>query len=144
MLIRLQEGQIAEYWPEIKVAINMALPPILKGEGDRTNKILESMLVGNAQCWVSVNRDSKKMDGVITTAVVEDMLSGAKSLMLYTIYVDGVSMASSWKEGFETLSKFAKSQGCNRLVGFTKERRILERAKLFGIDTSFTLCVVEV
>lgn len=144
MLIRLTIEQVATYWPDIHRAVSLSLPPIMKGEGERMNKILESLLIENAQCWASVDRETKEMDGLVTTAVMEDTLSGAKSLMLYTIYGYRPTIARSWKEGFETLSKFAKSQGCNRIIGFSNEKALMKRAKVLGVNFDYSLGVVEV
>lgn len=144
MLIRLTIEQVATYWPDIHKAVQLSLPPIMKGEGARMNKILESLLIENAQCWVSVDRESKQMDGLVTTAVIEDTLSGAKSLMIYTAYGYSPTLAVSWKEALHTISKFAKSQGCNRLLGFSNEKAILKRAKALGWNLDYTLLTLEV
>jgi len=144
MLIRLTDDQIAKYWPDIRFAVSKSLPPTLKGEGDKMNRILEALLAGTAQCWASVDRETKQLDGVVTTSVVEDYLTGAKSLMIYTIYGYRPSIINSWKEGYETLVKYAKSKNCGRLIGFTSEKRIVDIVGKFGGNTDFTLCMMEV
>jgi hypothetical protein len=46
---------------------------------------------------------------------------------------------SSWVEGVEAMSEYAKNTGCSLIIAYSANPQIIEMAKLFGADTSFVL-----
>ena len=135
MLVRLLESQISSHWEEIKYGIEAALPPVVNGSEDRMNNILESLLIGQLVCWVSMN--DKTMDGILTTEVLYDAASKTKSLLIYSVYAFTHTVPDTWISGVETLRKYALGEGCSRIVGYSNVEQVLNIVEKFGGDTSY-------
>lgn len=141
MLIRLLPEQASEHWDEIKVAINAALPPIAGMQSDRMSNILSGILTEDITVWISTEKreDANLITGIVLTNFTYDKPSGTKSLLLYCVYGYGQGRLESWSEGYETLRKFAKGQGCNRIIGYTDVESIKKYAASIGAETRYTL-----
>lgn len=140
MLVRMLPEQISEYWEIVKFAIENSLPPIANETIDKMNRILENLMNESMQCWVSYSEaeDKNVLDAVIVTTITNDYSSNIKSLLIYSLY--GFSNISDkvWSEGYTTLSKWAKSIGCNRITAFTDVERIKEIVKSLGGEAKYT------
>lgn len=135
MLIHFLPNQVAEHWDLLEFAIEQALPPMADDSPDKMNNILESMLIGKLQCWISVNED-KLPEAVITTMILNDYASKTKTLLIYSAYAFDKTAALSWMEGFDTLFKYGKSKGCSAVTAFSNENKIINIAQKFGADIS--------
>jgi len=133
MLVKLTPDQVASYWSELKPAIEAALPPIasVKAEG-RMNNILAALLADNMQCWV-FRRDGVIL-GVGTTVIREDMSSGGRDLLLYSLYAMPGTTREDWLLAFETIKKWATVQGCERYVGYTQNPEMVKLLEKFGAE----------
>jgi hypothetical protein len=58
--------------------------------------------------------------------------------MIYSVYAFGTLSQAAWENGFETLSKWGKANGCNRIVAYTDVERIREVVKELGGEARFT------
>jgi len=139
MLVKLLSDQIANYWNVIRYAIEQALPPIANEEYNKMNRILESLLNGSMDCWVSVDEENKKIEGVMVTTFSEDYCSGVRNLLVYSVFGYNEISNKSWSEGFETISKWAKHNGCYRIIAYTDVERIKEVVKSLGGEARYTL-----
>jgi hypothetical protein len=59
-------------------------------------------------------------------------------MLIYAVYAYENTLPSTWAEAFEAVSKYAVAQGCSRYIAYSSVPYIIEKAKLFGGDTSFT------
>jgi len=139
MLVKLFPEQVAERWDFIKPAIDNSLPLLADDESpDRMNNILESLLLNQMHCWVSYN--GKKINGVVTTKIAFDDATKTNSLLLYSAYSFGDTNKSDWIGGFETLSKFAKSIKCSKLIAYTDNEDIVRLFERLGGQSTTFLC----
>ena len=143
MLLRMMPDQIPHYWDEIKEGILMAVP---HGVPDRTSKILNKLLLNTAQFWLSYHRKNNKpeVDAGIITVLVDDQVHDTKNLDIYAIWPIARIPGSSWIEGFEALQKYAKKKGCNRVIGRSNIKSIVELVKRLGGQAEYTLISFDV
>lgn len=140
MLTRLLPDQISKHWDVIKYAIEGSLPPVA-GEGpEKMNKILMSLLNGKSQCWASyiIEDDVRRFEGIMVTKISHDTISDTRSLMIYCLYSYGKVKKSSWLTGLRTIAKYAISNDCDRIIGYTSVPFLVGMAKKLGGDTKHT------
>ena len=143
MLIRLLPEQAARYWDDVKVAIEESLPPIVGMQSDRMSNILKSILTDEIIVWVSAEKD-KNLSGIVLTTFTFDKPSGTKSLLIYCVYGYGEINRTSWIEAAETLRKFAVSQGCNRVIGYSDVSSIIKFVEGIGGETKYRLLSIPI
>ena len=131
MLVKLLPDQVSRNWDTIGYAIENSLPPIVDESDERMNNILLALLDGRMDCWVSLNGDGK-INGVVSTTIMYDDLSGVRSLLIYSIFAFEWSEEEAWSEGLETLRKYAKGNDCSRITGYTEFDSIIQRVKDMG------------
>jgi hypothetical protein len=143
MLLKFMPGQIPEYWDEIKEGILMAVP---HGVPDRTAKILNKLLLGTAQFWLSYNKKNNEpeVDAGIITVLVDDQVHDTRNLDIYAIWPIAKIPGSSWLEGFEALRKYAEKKGCNRVIGRSNIKSVVELVKRLGGQAEYTLIAFDV
>jgi hypothetical protein len=141
MLTKLLPDQISKFWPVIKYAVEESLPPMVGDHPDKMNRILSGMLSGKIDVWVSYIKGDEviKFEAVLVTQLLYEEASNTKNLLLYCLYGYSVITDLSWTEGFETISKYAKSQGCSGIIAYSANTYIVELSKKFGADVSYTL-----
>ena len=143
MLIKFLPDQISKHWGEIKKAIEAALPPTAGESPDKMNNILEELLLDNMQCWVNVNNETGKINGIGTTQVIVDTGTKIRNLLIYTAYSLGEETTSKdWKEGYKTICKYANSKGCQRLIGYTSIEKVVKLAEWLGGESKFRFITI--
>ena len=142
MLVRLMPEQTAKFWEQIKYAIENSMPPIVRGTMNM-NKVLYSLESGRMVAWASV--DNGKIVAIVTTTIMEDTCTDMKNLLIYSVYgiADQIGK-KNWTDGYETLMKYAKAQGCMQMVAFSRVEAIKRIAKHFGADVDNTLIAIQV
>ena len=139
MLTKLLPEQISKFWPIIKYAVEMSLPPIAGEHPDRMNRILASTLSGTTDVWASYTRgEENRFEGIVLTRLGYDETSNTKSLLIYCLYGYGEVNRNSWLQAIELLAKYAKSKGCSRVTAYTSEPYIVKLATDLGADVSYT------
>jgi len=145
MLVQLLPDQVAKYWEQIKYAVHMSFPPTVEKEEVDMNKVLENLLGGNLVAWASVDRETKKIVAIVTTTFLEDVCSGTRNLLIYSLFgiADRIGK-KNWTDGYETLMKYAKSKGCKKIVAFTRVDVIKKLAVHYGGEADNTLIAINV
>ncbi len=141
MITKLLPDQISKFWPIIKYAVEQSLPPTVGDHPDKMNRILSGMLSGKLDVWASYRHledGSTKFDGIGVTQILYDEASDTKSMLIYAVYAYEKTLPSTWSEAFEAISKYAVSKGCGRYVAYSSIPYVIDMAKQFGGDTSFT------
>ena len=140
MLIKLLPEQAAKHWGDVRVAIEASLPPTVGMQSDRMSNILTAVMTGEITVWVSAEKreSGTVLTGMVLTTILFDGISGTKSLLIYCVYGYGEGRLESWAAGGETLLKYAKSQGCHRMIGYTDVKSIIKYAASIGADTKYT------
>lgn len=131
MLVLFLPEQIARHWDVIREAISEALPPTVRSR-ENLNKVLESLLIGNMQCWISVSSRTKQVNAIVTTSVVTDAVTEEKSLLIFSVFAYGPLDDIAWKEGFNTLRIFGRSKDCVSMVAYTENPYIVELGKKYN------------
>lgn len=146
MLTKLIPEQIASYWDIIKEAVEKSLPPKVVEDQDNMNRILESLLLGNAQCWVShrYNGNSKVLEVILTTQIIYDSMTNTKSLLIYSIYGYGKSPNSSWIDGLKTLVKYAYANNCVQIIAYSNVEKIKKLVSRLGGDASYSFLTLPI
>lgn len=142
MLIKLLPQNITANWDTIKYAIEHSLPPTIGESIDKMNRILESLLAGDLECWVqsSIVEGHHRILSIGTTKINMDTASQTKALIMYSVFNFRPMTDKEWLENFMTLRKYAESKGCARMIAFTDSKRMIDLAVKFGGETKYTLC----
>ncbi len=135
MLIRLLPEQISHRWDMIKRTIAETSPPYADTSPGALNNILMSLLNGSLQCWISVV--DGEVDAIATTCIEEDIHSGARNVLMYSVFALRQTTSKSWIEAFEAIRKYARGERCEAMVLITKEPKIIKIAEKFGGDTGW-------
>ena len=132
MLIRILSNQIREYEDVVLEAIEKTIPEY---QEQLKTKLFEELLFGIAQLWVSYTAEGNVFEGVFITKIVEDTACGGKSCVLISGYAPGgfINGASSVFNGWKDLSKFALSQGCDRISMYTNNPEVEKYLHMFDV-----------
>lgn len=141
MLTQLLPDQISRLWDIIKYAIEQSVPPVEGDSPDKMNNILAELLSYKKQCWASyvVDGDERTFEGIIVTQVMDDSTGGTRSLLMYCAYGYSKVAKESWVKGIGTLSKYAESKGCSRILAYTDLPYMIEKARELGGEARYTL-----
>lgn len=138
MLLRLLPEQVTAYWGIIKEAMEKSIPPIVGDNENRMNNILAAFLANHLICWASYQKGDKvNINAFMATTINSDYISGTKNLLIYAIYSTEETHLKDWEEGFEALSKYARSINCDSIIAYSKEPKILSLADKFKGDASY-------
>ena len=128
MLIKLLSNQIQEYQDVINEAIDKTIPEY---QEELRTKLYEELLLETAQCWISY--DKEQFEGVVITKIEEDTAIGGKTCTLISGFApSGINNGSaSVFSGWEAVSKFAISQGCDRIAMYTDNPEVEKYLNMF-------------
>ena len=141
MITKLLPEQISKFWPVIRYAVEESLPPTVGEHPDKMSRILSAMLSGKLDVWASYRHQEDgitKFDGIGVTQIQYDDASNTYSMLIYAIYAYEKTTPETWADAFETVGKYAVSKKCTRYIAYSSIPYIVEMAKKFGGDTSFT------
>lgn len=137
MLLQLMPNQIHPYWDDIKEGMSRAIPI---GVSDRDVKVLQKLLLGVMQMWVSYRpQESNKVVAGVLTALIEDQVHDTLNLLIYALWTVDESRKEDWLEGLEALKKFAQSKGCNRIIAHTEVTGIIRLVETTGGEAKYRL-----
>lgn len=140
MLTKLTPEQVSRYWDIIRYAVDQSVPPIAGEHPGKMNNILTACLTGRMDVWCSytLGDDIRKFEAVLLTELLHDVPSGTKNLLIYCLYGYSSISDDSWKDGIVALLKYAKSKGCNQIVAYTDNQRVVEVVSDLGGEAKFT------
>lgn len=142
MLIQLTPEQIAGNWDFLRQCIVTNMP-MQRDHREQDNNILLALLGSLMHCWVDAKQTTEdgkpktEIRAVVVTQILEDDISQVSSLLIYSLY--GLNNAfdfTSWKKGVLTLVKFARANGCGRILAYTGNKSILTFMQRLGADIS--------
>lgn len=139
MLVQLSLEQVAKFWDVVKYSIEESLPPIAGESPGRMNDILASLLSGAMQCWVSYDKENtNRFEGVVVTEIIGDQRDRSRALLVYSLYGYSEVSDGSWAEGYNALSKWARSEGCGRMIGYTSNEKVIRTVRSLGGNADYT------
>ena len=151
MLIRLNSEQVMRYWPSVEEALRAAVPFADTFTSEQMLDLQEKCVRGALQTWLvyNVQADATGQDKVLPlaiglTTVLEAIGHRGKELLIYALCsYENVPM-DIWREAFESLKKFARSEGCSVVTALTKSPRVLQMVRQIGGNVETTYCRMEV
>lgn len=138
MIIRLTTLQISTHWEAIKDMLERALPEIKGQLANRDNNILRSLLINESIRWIGYKKIAEKQNdimGMMITKLIDDDITGVRSLLIYCLAGWEVMDNDFYKEGFASLKKYGKESKCGRIVFYADESRMLDVAERLGFNT---------
>lgn len=133
MLVKIDPEMIARNWPVIRYSIEQSM-----GIEDSVEQILFNLLTDRMACWAFLDNNSQVM-GILTTTFMDNACNKDRSLWVYSIHIFGKVSKDVWLVGYKTLSKFAKSRKCNKIMALTDVDSVRNLASQLGGDVSQTL-----
>lgn len=136
MIVKLLPEQVAHRWSTIKQAIGDALPPTAARTPEGFNNILEKLLNGEMQCWLSYTDSEAK--AIAVTAFTEDF-SGLKNLLIYSFTRIGTSEMNiaEINDLLRTFMKFAVSKDCTDVCYYTALEEFVKIGEWFGGNADY-------
>ena len=129
MLVKLLARQIPEYQDVINEGMKATLPPFQVG---MISEVYKQLLDETAQCWISTREG--KFEAVYVTRVEYDPAIGGKLFTVLSGYApSGLTGSGSVLEGYETMKKFALSQGCDRIAFYTNNPEVEKYIGMFDL-----------
>lgn len=144
MVIMMQPEQVSAYWDAIKHGLIIANRPNPMKEQEFCTKVLERLLSGKAQCWVSVTDvEGQRVFNAFGITTIEETSLGEVYLFLHSLYAFRIIPEIDLKDMLPILAKFADSVGANKLVTFTKVARLKSLYESWGFTQETMLFVKE-
>jgi len=132
MVVKLIPDQIAELWDIIKYALEQA-PPLMVDTADQRwlNKILEAAMSGQIDIWIGYTKtdEGNRFEAVGITSFEIDKFVKQKSLLIYYVYTFRDTQLDIWKEALLTVTKYAKSRRCTKVISYSDNEKIISLAK---------------
>lgn len=143
MINKLTYDQIVDCWDLIKEGLEEALPyPIAGRHKYRESNILSSLLSGAMDCWLAYEKDEENetilLYSAILASVYVDECTGNRSFYVFAQLGFRDVPRKMWREGFNALIKYAKSQGCHMLTAHTNVPGVIETFKRLGGSAEYT------
>lgn len=119
---------------------------------DAVFEIVERIARGAAQCWMGVGVEEvngeeapRTVYGVMLTTITEDPLTSGRFLLLYALWAYQKLTAEMLAMGRQTLTDFAKQNGCQRIVAHVEDPRMRRYVQSLGMfDKEVAYFVAEV
>ena len=137
MLVQLVPDQIRSNWGSISKAIRMSMPPDVRESDEVMHSILSASLTGLIRVWTLL--DDNKPVAIVATTFSTETFSKTKNLIIYALYGLTTIPDDLWKTGLLTLKRYAKSNGCTRIIGYTDSNRIIKKTKELGGSVAHTI-----
>jgi hypothetical protein len=129
-------SDITERWEAIAVGIDQSLPPYVYREPKVFESILHRLMLDDMQCWALTKDSESDIQAIATTLVTSDGIADIKTLLIYSLYAYLPTSGELWKEGIESLKKYAKHRGCSALSAYSINTRVEQIAKLTGGESN--------
>lgn len=145
-IIKLLPEQISEHWGLIASALGRTVPREMGEEARVVNNILHSLIDESMQCWFCGKYEEGGLETyvIIITGVITNMGTNERCLMIYTVYWFQPPPNALWESGLNVLRKYARSQGCSKIVAYSKFDMITNLVKALGGDVSWKYLQIEV
>jgi len=142
MFTQLLPEQVSKYWDFLSWGIAQSLPPIIKDDVEALNRLLVEILAGKMQCWAVA--EEGRIKAVSVTQILRNDVTKKNSLLLYSLFGYERLGEEVWKAGYEAAVKYAKAKKCKHIVAYTQNEKVIEMAKAFDGDSTFTFVSFEV
>ena len=143
MLVKLMSDQVTDMWETIEKVIDLSLPIVPGGIASRNSRILRALLLGSLTCWVIYQKkdNTNIIEGLVITRIMEDDISGVKSLLLVCGHVWSGPRKAIWDEGYEVLKKYGKANGCSRIIWYSESSGMFRLVEHLGAELLYYIVV---
>jgi len=142
MLTQLTPQQIEAHWDELKEGIRSSLPPTARSDDEGMLTVYTGLMSDALQGWVLIDDTSKEIVGVLTTAVLTEFGSGAKFLLIYSLYGHQAILSQTWQSMLVDLSLFAESKKCLKIVAYTIHKGLFSMVQKRLPDAEEQHCII--
>ena len=138
----LTGNEVGERWPIIKAALKLSSAPTADTNEEKLKNILRALLSGTAVCWMTGNQ-RRPRTLVVTTMSIEE-ISGTKNLLIYCAHAFEKETPQQYTEMLEGIKDYAISMGCDNILSYVWNEKMVKLLKLYGAECNYTLCVFPV
>lgn len=145
MLILITPEQISANWDFLKACIVDAGPMEIAGKEDRTNEVLNNLLIGDLQCWVEAKVIDKSfsINGIAITQILTNHIAGVRSLLIYSLFgFNQMINLDDWHRSILTLAQFARKNECQNIMAYTSNKNLIRMTERFHGDVSQRVCII--
>ena len=144
-LLQLLPDQVMKYWNTIKPCILQALPPYIFITDEVILHLQEKLLLGTLTCWVAIDAlNASTIYGFCTTEFILDPVVESKNLLVYTVSVVNDHPESMWEYCAKILLKYAKANGCEKIIAYSNNEHMLKISERLGGNTYWHLIYFDV
>ena len=136
MIVRLQPEQISIMWDSIKFAV-LEANSIGPSQSDLfLNEVLGLLLSGKAQAWIMYEdaEGSRTIYAIVVTCFMEEPLLGYNYLLVHSVYGFKPLNLERIYEAMAAFEEFGKANGAFKIVGMTREERLLNVYERLGME----------
>lgn len=129
-LIRLDNVRVVEQWNDLEQILVESFAHI-KSEWneDEKAKLLKHIADERIQCWGIFK--GKELTAFMTTALLTEFW-GERRLLIFSLYGFNKINIEVWRSLFSSLTKYARSERCTKIVAYTTNKRIIQIVKSIG------------
>ena len=140
MLIRLLPEQVSASWNTIAPEIAKGLPPMQQASHDTMVSILEAVLSERLEVWVYLNETEGNTKAVVATTIYRDPVINVPYLLIYSFSSFKPMTSDEWKDGFETLRKYATGLDVKSIIAYTAHEGVIKMAtSRLGASAEYTV-----
>ncbi len=138
MMIRATPEQIAEGWDLVRPIIAKALPPTVAIDAESMTNVLYSLLEEESQLWIYYeNNDRTNALGVVVTVIINEPVSKARYLLVYTTTAIAPTTKEDYEKGLDTLRSFAEANDCAQVIAYVEnDARVRQLLAIGGVKVS--------
>lgn len=146
LVLKVLGQQVADSWDRVGGLIELSMPPLVNPE-DRSllmSKVLYSILIGELDVWISYDKD-KNDRAVFSTRVQVEPVTRIRDLLVYSFTALSKDLRVwEMEKIFEVLSKYARAMGCNSIIAYSDNDKVVDFLASQGADVSYKLIKFEV
>lgn len=142
MLIQVLPEQVSAKWEFFAPMIGKSLPPMQAKSVKGMSNILASVLREDLSVWIYEEDDNAYF--ILSTTVQKDNVSNKKFLLIYSLTGIREIKPRMWQEAYKTISRYAKSRGCESVIAYADDQKIVDFVESEGAKTDFTLIEMEI
>ena len=139
MLEKIKAIEVISEWNKLGPMIEGKLPPYIGNAPGRTERLLSAILLGHVVCWKVV--ENNNVEAIFITNITRDAVGGANGLYISSLYVTPSLKAETWLQAWLQLEEYARQSGCNKIVVYTDDQKMIGTLNSSGCSTSFAVAV---
>ncbi len=142
MLVLMNNTQLLNNHDLIRQTLYNAVPHADGMKPTRFMDMFDKALLGMCQIWNAIEESTGDTYGVAATEVVEDLYTGARSLLVYAFEMRKTVPVEQFNRDLETLKIFGKAQECKSMTAFCENETVARAyTRMVGEDSHYKFYV---